>query len=579
MTLPKIPIGVGFPLYKGVEYINDAIETADKAQQDSASAMETSESAVNTASAAETKADSVQEQFNQVVIEGDSSVEAAQARVDAEGNSFTTLKDRLDNGDVLLSDITYNVNSFPGATDDEKIVNAFNFMNGLSGEGNTLFFPSRFARYSLTSSVVANGKWNLKMETAISYQGTGIAVTIQNAVRRSFEIMVVKGVNYAGWFTDIDQTSVGIKFDNINWCEIKLRDIKGFYHNVLFDNSDNKGSCYNNISLGLIYDGFIDIYLKQRFLNGETLTWNNQNTFYGGQVKKSGSYTPAKANTVNVLNEGNNNTFINTALEGASSQYSFKTTSSGNSYINCRYEANLDNSLRFEGSNCLSNLVLGGYGLGSEIISLESKQNATISNNRGFQNLTTFTTDGAPALSAFTQTSSADALMEFGHLNRIITKLLGDGTLSLFHDTTGDYPQLEFKGRYGTVRFGHGSSATKSGVSVDTNPAADMINFENFNFEFKNTASLSYQVSTIPDGTTAINIAKGQVFKTTNSAATSINIHTGGREGKPVYIVAGDSNTTLVHGSMIKLKGSISRLLTNGEVVHFLRINGTLVEV
>lgn len=115
MTLPKIPIGVGFPLYKGVEYINDAIEAADKAQQDSASAKTSSENAVSTANAAETKADSVQEQFNQVVIKGDSSVEAAQARVDAEGNSFTTLKERLDNGDALLAENT--------STDRHEVLN------------------------------------------------------------------------------------------------------------------------------------------------------------------------------------------------------------------------------------------------------------------------------------------------------------------------------------------------------------------------------------------------------------------------------------------------------------------------
>jgi GDSL-like Lipase/Acylhydrolase family len=103
MTLPKIPIGVGFPLYKGVEYINEAIEAADKAQQDSASAKTTSENAVNTANAAVTKASSIQEQFNQVVIDGDSSVEAAQARVDAEGNAYTTLKNRLDDRDAVLA--------------------------------------------------------------------------------------------------------------------------------------------------------------------------------------------------------------------------------------------------------------------------------------------------------------------------------------------------------------------------------------------------------------------------------------------------------------------------------------------
>ena len=45
---------------------------------------------------ADTLSKSVQEQFNQVVIDGDSSVEAAQARVDANGQTNPSLKARLD---------------------------------------------------------------------------------------------------------------------------------------------------------------------------------------------------------------------------------------------------------------------------------------------------------------------------------------------------------------------------------------------------------------------------------------------------------------------------------------------------
>src|SRR5690606_36021683 len=42
------------------------------------------------------KVDYFQKQIDEIVVEGDSSVEAAQARVDADGNTFTTLKERLD---------------------------------------------------------------------------------------------------------------------------------------------------------------------------------------------------------------------------------------------------------------------------------------------------------------------------------------------------------------------------------------------------------------------------------------------------------------------------------------------------
>jgi hypothetical protein len=46
----------------------------------------------------------VQSQVDQLVVEGDSSVEAAQARVKADGTSFTTLRDRLNSNDALLAE-------------------------------------------------------------------------------------------------------------------------------------------------------------------------------------------------------------------------------------------------------------------------------------------------------------------------------------------------------------------------------------------------------------------------------------------------------------------------------------------
>src|SRR5690625_350270 len=41
--------------------------------------------------------------FNETVVEGDSSVEAAQARVDSEGNVYNTLKERVDDKDTKFS--------------------------------------------------------------------------------------------------------------------------------------------------------------------------------------------------------------------------------------------------------------------------------------------------------------------------------------------------------------------------------------------------------------------------------------------------------------------------------------------
>lgn len=83
---------------------------AKNAIQESKEALAKSQNALNVANgidakatnalslseSAETLSKSVQEQFNQVIIDGDSSVEAAQARVDASGQTNATLKARLD---------------------------------------------------------------------------------------------------------------------------------------------------------------------------------------------------------------------------------------------------------------------------------------------------------------------------------------------------------------------------------------------------------------------------------------------------------------------------------------------------
>ena len=76
--------------------INDNFEELYGYKNTADSAKEAADYAVTTAEYAKAKADSVQEQFNQVVIEGDSSVEAAQARVGADGAVYETLKERLD---------------------------------------------------------------------------------------------------------------------------------------------------------------------------------------------------------------------------------------------------------------------------------------------------------------------------------------------------------------------------------------------------------------------------------------------------------------------------------------------------
>jgi len=76
-------------LNEGREKLNAAIENAEQAKWES-------DQALNKANSALAKSESTQTQLDTIVIDGDSSVEAAQARVSVDGTAYGTLKERLD---------------------------------------------------------------------------------------------------------------------------------------------------------------------------------------------------------------------------------------------------------------------------------------------------------------------------------------------------------------------------------------------------------------------------------------------------------------------------------------------------
>lgn len=76
-------------LNEGREKLNEAIKDADEAKVDASEAKSTANQAL-------AKSTSTQTQLDTIVIDGDSSVEAAQARVDVKNHVYDTLKQRLD---------------------------------------------------------------------------------------------------------------------------------------------------------------------------------------------------------------------------------------------------------------------------------------------------------------------------------------------------------------------------------------------------------------------------------------------------------------------------------------------------
>lgn len=91
-------------LATGYPKINTAIGQAEQSKINSDGAIDTANSAVTTANQALSNSQSTQEQLNQVIVDGDSSVEAAQARVNADNTvTYATLKERLDTENQGLS--------------------------------------------------------------------------------------------------------------------------------------------------------------------------------------------------------------------------------------------------------------------------------------------------------------------------------------------------------------------------------------------------------------------------------------------------------------------------------------------
>lgn len=101
--------------------LNTGREKLNKSIQDAESAKNIANNADTKAQQALNNSQDTQTQLDQVVINGDSSVEAAQARVDADGTVYSTLKNRLDDKDTKIkskSRIIFSV-SEPIDADDQ----------------------------------------------------------------------------------------------------------------------------------------------------------------------------------------------------------------------------------------------------------------------------------------------------------------------------------------------------------------------------------------------------------------------------------------------------------------------------
>ncbi|MGE7891239.1 right-handed parallel beta-helix repeat-containing protein [Bacillus cereus] len=160
-----------YKINMGIDNANSALNRSLTAESNSRGAINIANDAVNVANNAKLESKSVQEQLNNIVIEGDSSVEAAQARVDENGVVHDTLKERLDLdslkvGSLLdlgttprslarsLSEREINVKDFgakgDGISDDTTPTqNAINYLSTLGG--GIVRIPS--GKFKINSSI------------------------------------------------------------------------------------------------------------------------------------------------------------------------------------------------------------------------------------------------------------------------------------------------------------------------------------------------------------------------------------------------------------------------------------------
>src|SRR5690606_28364892 len=117
-------------LIKRTDTLNQGREKLNTAITDAETAKVVSEQADDKATQALAKSESTQTQLDTIVIDGDSSVEAAQARVSTTGTAYGTLKQRLDTEyEEVTSQLAQNM-KYNNQTDFvELIKNRTNYKN------------------------------------------------------------------------------------------------------------------------------------------------------------------------------------------------------------------------------------------------------------------------------------------------------------------------------------------------------------------------------------------------------------------------------------------------------------------
>lgn len=133
-------------LIKTTDSLNDGRKKLNDAITDSNAALSTANTAKQTANLAKAESESTQTQLDTIVIEGDSSVEAAQARVNNSGTAFPTLKQRLDaEHQEVTAQLQQKVGGGVKLEPEDLSASALGLITGEGGPFNILSEPQDFS--------------------------------------------------------------------------------------------------------------------------------------------------------------------------------------------------------------------------------------------------------------------------------------------------------------------------------------------------------------------------------------------------------------------------------------------------
>lgn len=285
------------------------------------------------------------------------------------------VQDKFSGYDSSLADIAIDVKSpqfgakGDGTTDDTNaIITAEAAVYALGGNAK-LLIPN--GTYKITQPIKFRCVLDASQAT-FNYYGTGTAVVAGDdsasgiiTYRKWFNLPRV--VNMSRGTTGWDGTSIGYKCVNLNGCHVYAPFVEDFEYG-LYVYGLGGGTAYSTFFLGEMWENHKNIWL-----DADGTGWVNQNLFLGGRLQQS----TAKGGTVDDVNawqiymagtsQPNNNTFINTSLEGDNiSYYRLDVSGRNNYFYNCRWENTVNSGvsprIRWR-SSAYINKIEGGYNL------------------------------------------------------------------------------------------------------------------------------------------------------------------------------------------------------------------------